>query len=136
MGNKLQRIQYIKMCKMPGRVLYFPSFFQIFSSSVALCPSTEIFKIQIPAFGKYFCISTSYLYLQLGGYCKGEQCHSTCVYEYCHLYFTRVYLLTENYIVQQTYKKAGPLVKNFRVTKERQRKAHNMLITAYTFNSN
>lgn len=37
--------------------VFFTSLFQIFSSSTALCPSTEIFKIQIPVCGKYFCIS-------------------------------------------------------------------------------
>lgn len=60
-GNKLQKTRYIKMSQMPDRVLLLlTSLFRIFSSSAALCPSTEIFEMQIPVCGKYFCISISY----------------------------------------------------------------------------
>lgn len=75
------------------------------------------------------------LYLQLGSPREGEQRHSACRYEYCHFYFTRVYSLTENHVIQQTYKKAGTLVKKIRVTKESQRKTRTMLVTAHTLNS-
>ena len=64
----------------------------------------------------------SLLYLQLGSSRKGEQRHSTCRYEYCHFYLIRVYSLTENHVMQQTYKKADVLVKKLTVTKESQRK--------------
>ena len=75
------------------------------------------------------------LYLQLGSSRDGEQRHSACRYEYCPFYFIRVYSLTENHVIQQTYKKAGALVKKLRVTKESQRKTRTMLVTAHTLNS-
>lgn len=114
--------------------LFFTFLFQIFSSSTALCPSTD-FQNTNSCMWEVFLHFNQLLYLQLGRSRKGGQCHSTCRYEYCYFYLKSVYSLTENHVMQQTYKKAGILVKKLGVTKESQRKTRTMLVTAYILNS-
>ena len=128
-GNKLQRTRYIKMCKMPNRCLCFWFFFFFFLPPFSKSSVPQQLCVLAQRFSKYKFLYVgsisafqSLLYLQLGSSRKGEQRHSTCRYEYCHFYLIRVYSLTENHVMQQTYKKADVLVKKLTVTKESQRK--------------